>query len=162
MCSSDLELAGVLAEAGRPVFRAVASLRGGLAFFAVARVFFAPARRAGDFRPAVRFLLVSARFRTFPRALLAALRLAIAVVLSAPAYLDCFRVSVVTSYAYRRRKQPDIRAPLHTTRHAVVIDAVTDEGGQQTSRRYIRGGPVPATETGNQIQEDAQRNGECR
>ena len=34
----------------------------------------------------------------------AALRLAIAVVLSVRGYLDCFRVSVVKSSAYRRRK----------------------------------------------------------
>jgi hypothetical protein len=66
--------------AGRVVLAAV--FFRAAAFFAVLRPFFAP---------------------------LAALRLAIAVVLSVVAYLDCFRVSVVKSSAYRRRKQ------LHTS-----------------------------------------------
>jgi len=66
--------------AGRVVLAALFLLPA--AFFAVLRPFFAP---------------------------LPALRLAIAVVLSVVAYLDCFRVSVVKSSAYRRRKQ------LHTS-----------------------------------------------
>jgi hypothetical protein len=68
-------------------------------------------RAAGRvFRAAV-FLLAAAFFAALRPlfAPFAALRLAIAVVLSVVAYLDCFRVSVVKSSAYRRRKQ------LHTS-----------------------------------------------
>jgi hypothetical protein len=51
-----------------------------------AELFFAAARRARGLRAIVRFLLVFAPFRAFPRALRAALRLAIAVVLSVPGF----------------------------------------------------------------------------
>src|SRR6266850_6433056 len=85
-----------------PDFRATA-------FLAPARLFFAAVFRAAVFR-AVRAvgLVLRACFLVAE-----ALRLAIAVVLSVPAYLDCFRVSVVESSAYRRRKQ--LTDKLHPT-----------------------------------------------
>jgi hypothetical protein len=65
-------------------------------------------RAAGRVFLAAVFFLAAAFFDAF-FAPFAALRLAIAIVLSVVAYLDCFRVSVVKSSAYRRRKQ------LHTS-----------------------------------------------
>src|SRR5258706_6962010 len=73
-------------------------------FFLV--VFFATALRPAVFRAAARFRPAPAVLRAdFRRVVPAALRLAIAVVLSVPTYLDCVLVSVVESSAYRRRKQ---------------------------------------------------------
>lgn len=85
-----------------------------------------PVFRAAVFRAAGRDLAAAALFLLFPRpfpATAAALRLAIAVVLSVVANLDCFRVSVVKSSAYRRRKQ--LTYKLHpTTRNRLAVIAV--------------------------------------
>jgi hypothetical protein len=86
-----------------PALRALAARTAFLretAFRAAGRVVLA----ALFFRAAALFVVLRPFFAPLP-----ALRLAIAVVLSVVAYLDCFRVSVVKSSAYRRRKQ------LHTS-----------------------------------------------
>jgi hypothetical protein len=64
----------------------------------------------------------------------AALRLAIAVVLSVPAYLDCFRVSVVKSSAYRRRKQ--LTDKLHPTTRSSLL-AVIAAGGRSPQQKPV-------------------------
>src|SRR5262245_13032224 len=81
-----------------------------------------------------------------------------------PAYLDCFRVSVVKSSAYRRRKQ--LTYKLHpTTRNRLAVIAAggrslqpfdvaqvnPSKQGWQCASEY----PRRTTESGNQIEEDA-------
>jgi predicted amidohydrolase len=142
------------------LFRAAAFRAPALLVFAVfflAAAFFAALRLAPGF--ARRTAPVFEAFFVRP----AAVRLAIAVVLSVPANLDCFRVSVVKSSAYRRRKQLTYKLSPTTRNRLAVIAA----GGRSLQPFDIAHVCEPwqvrrcfeyrrrTTESGNPIQEDA-------